>query len=218
MGAWHVRRQWARPQALLPLDLLRIPLFRLSMLTSVGSFAAQTMAYVVLPFLLLDAWHVAPAQAGLFMVCWPAGTLAAASLAGRWIGRYHSGLLGALGLVCMTLGLAGLAWAALAARPTWAVAACLLLCGIGFGLFQSPNNHTMITSAPPQRSGAAGGMLASARLSGQTLGATLVAVVFAAHGRASLQALSAALALAAALSAMAGVTSFRRTNYRSLQP
>ena len=214
VGAW----QWARPQALLPLDLLRIPLFRLSMLTSVGSFAAQTMAYVVLPFLLLDAWHVAPAQAGLFMVCWPAGTLAAASLAGRWIGRYHSGLLGALGLVCMTLGLAGLAWAARAARPTWAVAACLLLCGIGFGLFQSPNNHTMITSAPPQRSGAAGGMLASARLSGQTLGATLVAVVFAAHGRASLQALSAALALAAALSAMAGVTSFRRTNYRSLQP
>lgn len=218
LGAWHVRRQWDRPQALLPLDLLRIPLFRLSMMTSVGSFAAQTMSYVVLPFLLLDAWHVAAAQAGLFMVCWPAGTLVAASLASRWIGRYHNGLLGAVGLLCMTLGLAGLAWAALMGQPNGAVAAFLLLCGMGFGLFQSPNNHTLITSAPVHRSGAAGGMLASARLTGQTLGATLVAVVFAAHGRVSLQALSVALGLAAALSAGAALTSLRRTNHRLPQP
>lgn len=218
IGAWHVRRQWGRPQALLPLDLLQIPLFRLSMMTSVGSFAAQTMTYVVLPFLLLDAWHVAAAQAGLFMACWPAGTFVAASLAGRWIGRYHNGLLGALGLVCMTLGLAGLAYVASALAPTMAVAACLLLCGIGFGLFQSPNNHTLITSAPPQRAGAAGGMLASARLTGQTLGATLVAVVFAAHEGADLQALSVALVLAAALSALAAATSFERTHYQPPQP
>lgn len=218
VGVVHVRRQWGRAQALLPLDLLRIPLFRLSMMTSVGSFGAQTMAYVVLPFLLLDAWHVAPAQAGLLMACWPAGTFVAASLAGRWIGRYHNGWLGAVGLACMTMGLAGLAYAAWALPPTHAVAVSLLLCGVGFGLFQSPNNHTMITSAPPHRSGAAGGMLASARLSGQTLGATLVAVVFAAHGQASTHALGEALAVAAGLSALAMASSLRRTHYRLPQP
>ena len=213
--AWvHVRRQWRQSQPLLPLDLLRIPLFRLSMMTSVGSFAAQTMAYVVLPFLLLDVWHVAPAQAGLFMACWPAGTFVAASLASRWIGRYHNGWLGAVGLSCKTLGLATLAYAAWALPPTPAVALSLLLCGIGFGLFQSPNNHTIITSAPLPRAAAAGGMLATARLVGQTLGATLVALVFAAQGKTSAQALAVALGLAAALSAVAALSSQRRTRHR----
>ena len=43
----------------------------------------------------------------------------------------------------------------------------MILCGAGFGLFQSPNNHTIITSAPRERSGGASGMLGTARLLGQ---------------------------------------------------
>jgi DHA2 family multidrug resistance protein-like MFS transporter len=213
-GFIHVRRQWRQAQALLPLDLLRIPLFRLSMMTSVGSFAAQTMAYVVLPFLLLEAWRATPSQTGLLMSCWPAGTFVAAHLAGRWIGRYHNGLLGALGLVCMSLGLAFLAYVALAWEPTHVVVLGLLLCGVGFGLFQSPNNHTIITCAPVHRAGAAGGMLATARLVGQSLGATVVAVVFAAHGQTSVHALGVALLVAALLSALGAYASYERTRYR----
>lgn len=213
-GFIHVRRQWRQAQALLPLDLLRIPLFRLSMMTSVGSFAAQTMAYVVLPFLLLEAWRATPSQAGLLMSCWPAGTFVAAHLAGRWIGRYHNGLLGALGLVCMSLGLAFLAYVAFAWEPTHVVVLGLLLCGVGFGLFQSPNNHTIITCAPVHRAGAAGGMLATARLVGQCLGATVVAVVFAAHGQTSVYALGVALLVAALLSALGAYASYERTRYR----
>ena len=213
-GFIHVRRQWRQSQALLPLDLLRIPLFRLSMMTSVGSFAAQTMAYVVLPFLLLEAWRATPSQAGLLMSCWPAGTFVAAHLAGRLIGRYHNGLLGALGLVCMSLGLAFLAYVALAWELTHVVVMGLLLCGVGFGLFQSPNNHTIITCAPVHRAGAAGGMLATARLVGQSLGATVVAVVFAAHGQTSVHALGVALLVAAFLSALGAYASFERTRYK----
>ena len=53
-----------------------------------------------------------------------------------------------------------------------------MLCGAGFGLFQSPNNHTIVTSAPRNRSGAASGMLGTARLLGQSMGAALVALMF----------------------------------------
>lgn len=213
VGAVHVRRQWGQPRALLPLDLLRIPLFRLSMMTSIGSFAAQTMTYIVLPFLFLDIWRTDTTQAGLLIACWPAGTIFASALAGRLIGRYHNGWLGAAGLGCLTLGLASLAAVALGGGPSGLVAWSLGVCGIGFGLFQSPNNHTIITSAPPQRAGAASGMLGSARLTGQTLGATLVAAVLAAHGGISTQGLGVALMLAAALAAVAGASSFMRTRY-----
>jgi DHA2 family multidrug resistance protein-like MFS transporter len=54
----------------------------------------------------------------------------------------------------------------------------MALCGLGFGFFQAPNNRTLISSAPRARTGAAGGMLATARLLGQTLGAAGVAILF----------------------------------------
>jgi MFS transporter, DHA2 family, multidrug resistance protein len=53
-----------------------------------------------------------------------------------------------------------------------------MLCGLGFGLFQVSNNRNMFLSAPPERSGAAGGMQGTARLVGQTLGAILMTLLF----------------------------------------
>ena len=60
----------------------------------------------------------------------------------------------------------------------------MAVCGFGFGLFQSPNNHAILSSAPRARSGAAGGMLSTSRLAGQTLGAAGVAILFRAYGAA----------------------------------
>ena len=53
-----------------------------------------------------------------------------------------------------------------------------MLSGFGFGLFQVPNNRNMLISAPRERSGAAGGMQATARLSGQTAGALVMTLLF----------------------------------------
>ena len=55
----------------------------------------------------------------------------------------------------------------------------MALSGVGFGLFQTPNNRTMIAAAPRERSGGASGMLGTARLLGQTTGAALVALFLA---------------------------------------
>jgi DHA2 family multidrug resistance protein-like MFS transporter len=54
----------------------------------------------------------------------------------------------------------------------------MLVCGVGFGLFQSPNNRTMLSSSPPERAGGASGMLGTARLTGQTIGTAVVALIF----------------------------------------
>ena len=78
----------------------------------------------------------------------------------------------------------------------------LVVCGAGFGLFQSPNNSILIASAPAYRSGSASGMLATARLIGQTTGAALMALFFHLFPSNSTHLalyVSAALALAGAL-------------------
>lgn len=176
-GWLFVRRQLRLPVPLLPVDLLRIPLFSLSICTSVCSFCAQMLALVSLPFFLQTTLGRSEVESGILLTPWPLATMVMAPLAGYLIERVHAGMLGALGLAMMAVGLFALA--ILPAAPAdidivWRMA----LCGAGFGLFQSPNNHTIITAAPRQRSGGASGMLGTARLLGQSSGAALVALMF----------------------------------------
>ena len=177
VGALHMRRQRKLQTPLFPVDLLRIPVFALSLGTSVSSFCAQMLAYIALPFLFLESYGHTPAEAGLLLTVWPVAIMVMAPVAGRLIGRVADGLLGGVGLALMAAGLLLLAW--LPAEPSNAnIIWRLALCGMGFGLFQSPNNHTIVTSAPVHRTGAASGMLGTARLTGQTLGAVMLAAIF----------------------------------------
>lgn len=217
VGGSYMRRQRRQALPLFPLDLLRIPVFALSMCTSIGAFAAQTLAYVALPFLLLEALARSHATTGLLITAWPIATVITAPIAGRLIGRIADGLLGAVGLALFALGLALLAL--LPAEPSnLDIAWRMALCGAGFGLFQSPNNHTILTSAPQERSGAASGMLGTARLTGQTLGAVLLAVIFSAFGAQHAQGPIVALAIAAAFSAIAGAFSGMRVRAGAAGP
>jgi DHA2 family multidrug resistance protein-like MFS transporter len=116
-------------------------------------------------------------QTGLLLTPWPLGIAIASPIAGRISDRVPAGLLGGIGLLLQAAGLFLLT--RLPARPeTASLAWRLALCGIGFGLFQTPNNRTMLSAAPRNRSGAASGMLSTARLLGQSCGAALVAAIF----------------------------------------
>ena len=86
----------------------------------------------------------------------------------------------------------------------------MALCGMGFGLFQSPNNHTIVTAAPPHRSGGAAGMLGTARLTGQSLGALVLGALYGLWAAQPGQVPALALGLAAALSGVGCITSLLR--------
>ncbi|MDE2406060.1 MAG: MFS transporter [Sphingomonadales bacterium] len=200
LGYVLYRRERARPAPLVPLDLLRIPLFALSIATSITSFAAQMLAFVTLPFLLQGLLGRSVVASGLLMTPWPLAVGCTAPFAGRLADRYPAGLLGGIGLALFAAGLFALSTIR-ADFDTLAIAWRMALCGVGFGLFQSPNNRAMIASAPRGRSGAAGGMLATARLLGQTTGAVAVAAGFHWLGIAAGELLLRIAALAAALAA-----------------
>lgn len=199
VGAVMVWRETHRAWPLLPVDLLRSRLFSLSVATSVCSFIAQMMAYVSLPFYLQTWLGRSAVETGLLMTPWPLMTATIAPIAGRLADRYSAGLLGGIGLLVFGVGIGLLAL--LPHEPTaldivWRMA----VCGLGFGLFQSPNNRAIINAAPPERSGGASGMLGTARLLGQTMGAAVVALLFGlAAGTGAVLAIASAIALVAAL-------------------
>ena len=177
VGYLFVRSQLRKPFPLLPFDLLRIPIFSLSIFTSICSFVAQMLAMVALPFFLQKELGYSDVQTGLLLTAWPAVIVVVAPVAGMLVERVHAGILGGIGLAVMAAGL--LLLALLPDHPTdGAIIWRLVVCGAGFGLFQSPNNSILIASAPAYRSGSASGMLATARLVGQTTGAALMALFF----------------------------------------
>ena len=139
-----------------------------------------------------------------------------APIAGRLSDRIEPGLMGGVGMVLMAAGLATLAFLPPHASIL-AVVWRMTLCGIGYGLFQSPNNRTILASAARERTGAAQGILATARVTGQTLGAAIVALIFGASlethaGLASASAIALALTIAVVFAGGAAIaSSLRRT-------
>jgi DHA2 family multidrug resistance protein-like MFS transporter len=202
IGYFFVRRQLTHAAPLLPVDLLKIPVFALS----VCSFVAQMLVFVSLPFLLQNTLGLTQVQTGLLITPWPLVIIFAAPLAATLSNRYPAGLIGGIGLVGLTCGL--LLLATVGAHPSpFALAWRMALCGWGFGMFQAPNYRTLLMAAPRARSGGASGMLGTARLTGQTIGAALVALIF---GKAPQNGPVIALYVAACFSALASVISMLR--------
>jgi DHA2 family multidrug resistance protein-like MFS transporter len=191
---------------LIPLDLLKVDAFRLSVVASVLCFTGVAAALVALPFHLqhevgLNIW-----MTGLYLTPWPLMVAIAAPITARLTTRVSTAWLCAAGGACLALGLAAsAAWPAQQHAP---LIASILLCGLGFGLFQVPNNQSMFLAAPQSRSGAAGGMQGTARLTGQTIGAILMTLLFtlAPDGAAP----RIGLAIASVFALAAGLVSLRR--------
>lgn len=172
-----VRRELPRVAPLIPLDLLRDGSFRISVVASVFCFAGQMMGLVSLPFYLQHGLGQSALMTGFYLTPWPLAVAVAAPVAGRLVNRVSTAWLCAGGSVCLTLGLAAASLWPLQGdlRP---LVAFNILCGLGCAFFQVPNNRIMFLSAPRERSGAAGGMQATARLVGQIAGAVIMTLLF----------------------------------------
>ena len=149
---------------MLPFDLFRLPLSTLSVWTSVCSYAAQILAYVSLPFLFETELHLSAVETGLLVTLWPFMTAITSPVAGRLTIRYPAAVICSIGLAVLAAGLHQIVFLPTTSAK-WDVAWRLALCGIGFGLFQTPNNTAMMTAGPIARSGAASGMNAAAATS-----------------------------------------------------
>ena len=200
------RREAGRASPILAVDLFRIPIFSLSAATSVCAFTIQGLIFVVLPFLFQIGLGYSQVESGFLLTPWPATLAVMTLVAAPLADRVAPGLLGGFGLVVVAGGLVSLAMLPPAAGPV-DIAWRLVLCGVGFGFFQSPNMKAMMSSAPRERSGGAGGILAASRLLGQSIGAAAVAICLSlAPG----EGMRLAIWLGVAMALLGGLVSFLR--------
>jgi MFS transporter, DHA2 family, multidrug resistance protein len=205
IGLLFVRREMREPKPILPVDLLTRPVLALSVIGAFTAFIATMTVLLSLPFRLQHGYGFSPSEVGAVIAPWPLTTMIVAPLAGTLSDRYPAGALGAIGMVVAVIGLIFLAF--LPADPGWFdIAWRMSLTGAGFGMFLSPNARLIIGSAPIDRAAAAGGLVSTTRMVGQTTGATLVAALLALGvGGGMVSPL-----VAAGLAAVAGLCSFAR--------
>ena len=174
-GTVLFRREAGHAAPILAVDLFRNPIFALSSMTSICAFVVQGAAFVALPFLMHNGWGYSQVQIGLLITPWPAVVAVMALVSAPLADRYPPGLLGGVGLVLLFGGMASLAMLTTAPGVV-DLGVRLAICGVGFGLFQTPNMKAIMSSAPPERSGSASGIVAASRMLGQSLGAVVVAL------------------------------------------
>lgn len=209
VGIFYLRRQFNQEQPLLPVDLFSNSMYSMSIVTSVCSFIAQNVTMIALPFLYLNSYHFSAITTGLLMTPWPLATMIVSPIAARYVERHNPGATAACGMGVYMLGVILLISCG-SSPAEWNIAWRMAVCGIGFGMFQTPNNIVMVMATPVHRSGGAGGMQSTARLVGQTLGATIVSSVFALVA-VEITAVRICLYTSIGFALIAGVFSYTRT-------
>jgi len=195
-----VQRRATKP--LLPLKMFASSRFSLAALTSLASFVSQGITFIALPFLFQSVYGYSALVSALLFTPWPIGIILAAPHAGRLADRYSAAIISTIGLSIFAVGLALLAMLPEHAQA-WDICLRSLLCGIGFGCFQSPNNREMLSNASRENSGYASGVLAIMRTFGQCLGAAFVGVFMSLYAQNSAVQISLWVALIATVLAIA---------------
>ncbi|HEY1604574.1 MAG TPA: MFS transporter [Allosphingosinicella sp.] len=207
IGTLFVRREKGEARPIMPVDLLGRPVFALSTIGALTAFIASMTLILSMPFRLEHSYGFAPSAVGAMIAPWPLTTMFVAPAAGTLSDRVPAGLLGGIGMGIAILALLFLAF--LPVHPDFFdIAWRMSLCGAGFGLFLSPNARLIIGSVPRERAASAGGLISTTRLTGQTLGATLIAFLLSIGegGRMTAPLVAAGLAL------IAGICSVARLN------
>jgi len=211
-----VRRERARHAPVVPVDLLARPVLGFSALAAMACFIAAGSLMLSLPFRLQETMGYSAEEAGLLLLPFPLTMLVISPAAGWLSDRVAPTKLGVTGMAIAIAGLLLLAF--MPAQPgEFAIAWRLSWTAVGFGLFFSPNSRLLIGQAPRDRAAAAGGLLSTSRLLGQTLAAVSVGILLAAGAGLGPTPLfvSIALAVVAALCSLARYKSVTKAGGRA---
>lgn len=173
VGAAFVFHELRHRNPVLPIDLLSSPAFAVSVMAGLAGVIASTTMLLWMPFRLQHGYGFSPAETGAMIAPYAFATLVCAPTSGMLTDRYPPKLLGGIGLAIGTIALVNIGF--LPDRPDhFDIAWRMAFCGVGFGLFFSPNARIVLGATPAARAAAAGGLISTTRMVGMALAATLV--------------------------------------------
>ncbi|HET7011735.1 MAG TPA: DHA2 family efflux MFS transporter permease subunit [Anaerolineales bacterium] len=170
------------PHPMIDLNLFRVGLFSVNLVTGSLAFIALSGLLLLMPFYLENILGHPPRLIGLLMGAIPAGLGVTAPLSGALSDRVGTRPITVAGLGVLVLGYLGLTGLGASTSPLGFLTRSAPI-GIGMGLFQSPNNSAIMGTAPRERLGVASGMLALTRLLGQVTGIAVLGAMWSARTR-----------------------------------
>lgn len=162
---------------MLDLSLYRIPAFAIGNLTALLSFISLFCTNVMMPFYMQNVLQFTPSVTGYTMMAYPLTMALVAPLSGGLSDKIGSSVLTTCGLAINAIGFVLLNTLTLEVTP-WVIAWHLMLFGLGAGMFQSPNNASIMGSVPKLKLGTAGGLNALVRNIGMVLGVSISVSLF----------------------------------------
>jgi len=165
---------------------LRNRVFAFSNLAALINYSATFAVTFIMSLYLQYAKGLQPRDAGMLLITQPAVMAVTASIAGRLSDKFDSGILSSIGMAIIVIGLV-LLYAIDAGTSNIFLISCLVVLGLGFGIFSSPNTHSVMGSVQKSQLGIASATISTMRLLGQISSmaiATMVIHVF--HGEAKI--------------------------------
>jgi EmrB/QacA subfamily drug resistance transporter len=175
--------------ALIDFSLFKIRLFLFGNISGLTLFTAVFTYVLLMPFYLQQILNYSPAQVGLLMTAFPLVTAFAAPISGTLSDKIGPVILTTGGLLITAAGLFYLSTLT-AQAAAWQIIPGPILMGLGSGMFQAPNNSSVMSSVPPPKLGVAGGITALVRNMGMVIGIVSAVSIFENHRAAILTGLS----------------------------
>jgi EmrB/QacA subfamily drug resistance transporter len=165
------------PSPMIDLSLFKSWAFLSGNIAGLLSFMAAFSNTMLLPFYLSTILALSPSQIGLLMTPFPLLLAIVAPMSGYLSERVNPAFLSATGLAATTVGLIWLATLG-STSAMWQVAVGQAILGLGNGLFQSPNNNSVMSAVPSQKLGIAGSINSLVRNVGQVCGIAISVSIF----------------------------------------
>jgi len=164
------------------------PIFEITLFTRNRLFAFSNIAALInysgtfsLVFLmslfLQKIKGFSPQQAGIILIAQPLMMTLLSPFAGKLSDKIEPRKLATAGMLISSLGLFLLAFIN-DTTPVYYIVAVLILMGIGFGIFSSPNMNTIMSSVEKKQLGIASGSSATMRVIGQMMSMMIATLIF----------------------------------------
>lgn len=170
-----IEKKQASP--ILDASLFKIKLFRMGLASAFLSFVASNAITIIMPFYLQSVRGLTPASAGLVLMSFPLAMGISAPISGCMSDVIGYKVLTTAGLLIASCAYLGLYFIN-ATTGFFMLYLLLILMGIGLGIFQSPNNSSIMSSVPNKYLGVAASVNALARNLGMVTGITMAMAIY----------------------------------------